>query len=144
MIQIIDSDEDSKAEEEPMKDLVKQDYWSKQHYMHCKPLLLPDHVHVAYLLYPYPKVIAHAKNPPNHDPKDCSACEWLIRKLMMPIDVVDRDERENLEAKLIDSFILPMSGTKSTAWVKQRLHYDAGSHLRLIMELVVWSITGRQ
>ena len=43
------SDEDSDAVEEPLDELVKLKYWSKQHYMHYRSLLLPDHVRVAYI-----------------------------------------------------------------------------------------------
>jgi hypothetical protein len=67
--------------------------------------LLPDHVCVSYLLDPHPKVIKHAKNPTNHDQGDRLACERLIKKLMVPVEVVDRAEREILEAQLIDTFL---------------------------------------
>ena len=64
---------------------------------HYRPLLLPDNVRVFYLLYPHPKVIEHAKNPANHDPEDRQACERLIKKLMGPVEVVDRAERKFLK-----------------------------------------------
>ncbi len=59
-------------------------------------LLLPDHIHVTYLLPPDMKIIGHAKNPVNHDPKDYHACERLTKKLM-------EQDRGHLEAKLIDT-----------------------------------------
>ena len=68
-------------------------------------MFFPDHVHVSYLLCPHPKVLEHAKNPVNHDPEDWQACERLIKKLMVPVHVVDRAERELLEAQLIDTFL---------------------------------------
>ena len=100
-----ESDEDNAPEEEPFKDLAKLKYWLYRQFKHYRPLLLPDHVHVFYLLCPHPKVIEHAKNPVNHDPEDQQACEWLITKLMVPVHVVDRAERELLEAQLIDTFL---------------------------------------
>ena len=68
-------------------------------------MLLPDHVHISYLLCPHPKVIEHAKNPANCDPEDQRACERPIKKLMVPVEVVDRAEREVLEAQLINTFL---------------------------------------
>jgi len=100
-----ESDEDSVPEEEPLDDVEKLKYWSRCHYMHYRPLLLPDHVRVSYLLCPHPKVIEHAKNPANHDREDRRACERLIKKLMVPVDVVDRAQREIIEAQLIDTFL---------------------------------------
>ena len=70
--------------------------------MHYRPLLLPDHVRVSYLLCPH---LVHAKNPANHDPEDRQACERLIKMLMVPVEVVDRAQREFLEAQLIDTFL---------------------------------------
>ena len=93
------------SEEEPLDDVAKLKYWSKHHYRHYRPLLLPDHVRVSYLLCPHPTVIEHAKNPANRDPEDRRACERLIKKLMVPVEVVDRAEREILEANLIDTFL---------------------------------------
>ena len=100
-----ESGEDNTPEEEPFEDLTKLKYWSYHHFKHYRPLLLPDHVHVSYLLCPHPKVIEHAKNPANRDPEDWRACERLIKKLMVPVEVVDRAERELLEAQLIDTFL---------------------------------------
>ena len=91
---------------------------------------------------------------------------------MVPVHVVDRAERELLEAQLIDAFlsemhhfqncqgpfalshqwiiarnedVMPMSGTKSIAWLKLRywVHWPVGSHLKLRV-LVVQSNIGRQ
>ena len=100
-----ESDEDSAPEEEPLEDLAKLKYWSYRHFKHYRPLLLPDHVRVSYLLCPHPKIIEHAKNPVNRDPEDRRACERLIKKLMVPVHVVDRHEKELLEAQLIDTFL---------------------------------------
>ena len=168
-----DSDECSTPEEEQLDDVAKLKYWSRHHYMCYWPLLLPDHVHVSYLLCPLPKVIEHAKNPANCDPEDQQACERLLKKLMVPVEVVDRAEREVLEAQLIDTFLselhdfqnckgpsasshpwiiaqnmkmpLPMSGMRSIDWVKLRswMPLPAGSHLKLRL-LVVYNIIGRQ
>ena len=100
-----ESDEDSSPEEEPLDDVAKLRYWSRRHYMHYRHFLLPDHVRVSYLLCPHPKVIEHAKNPANRDPEDRQSCERLIKKLMVPVEGVDRTEREVLEAQLIDTFL---------------------------------------
>ncbi|KAL3788267.1 hypothetical protein HJC23_011899 [Cyclotella cryptica] len=100
-----ESDEDSTPDEEPLDDVGKLKYWSRRHYMYNQPLLLPDHVRVSNLLCPHPKIIEHAKNPANRDPQDRRACERLIKKLMVPSEVVDRTEREFLEAQLIDTFL---------------------------------------
>lgn len=59
---------------------------------------MPDHVHVSSRLCPLPKVIEHSKNPSNHDPEDEIVCKWLIKKLMVLVDVVERTESELLEA----------------------------------------------
>jgi hypothetical protein len=93
-------------------------------------------------LCPHPKVIEHTKNPANWDPEDWQACGRLIKKLMVPVKIVDRAEREVLEAQLIDTFLselhdfhncqgpfasllrmkmaLPMSGMRSIVWAKLR------------------------
>jgi hypothetical protein len=81
--------------------------------MNYQPLLLPDHVHIIYPLYPHPKVIEHAKNPTNQDPEDCCACERLIKKLVMPTDDVGRDEREPLEAKLVEKILSELGDFKN-------------------------------
>ena len=47
----------------------------------------------------------HAKNPTDWDPEDCNACETLIKKLMVHVDVVYSEERWCLEAKLIAEFL---------------------------------------
>jgi hypothetical protein len=104
-----ESAEDSLPEEEPLDDVEKLKYWSRRHYMHYRPLLLPDHVRVSYLLCPHPKVIEHAKNPANRDTEDRRACERLIKKLMVPVEVVDRAQREIIEAQLIDTFLSELS-----------------------------------
>ena len=87
-----------------MDDVAKLKHWSKHHYMHYRHLLLPDHVCVYYLLCSHPTVIEHSKNTANHNPEDQQACERLIKKLMVTVEVVDGAEREILEDHLIDTF----------------------------------------
>ena len=74
-----ESDEDNTPEEEPFEDLAKLKYWSRRHYMHYRPLLLPDHVRVSYLLCPHPKVIEHKKNAANMIQKIGNSVKGLQR-----------------------------------------------------------------
>ena len=59
---------------------------------------------VLHILHPHNKIIEYAKNSANRDTEDHHACERLIKKLMVPVGVVDREEREHLEAKSIEIF----------------------------------------
>ena len=97
--------DDEPESEEPMDDFQKLEYWAKKHVMHYRSRLLPDHVRAAYLCSPNPDVIKHAVDPNNLDPEDRMACERLLKKLMVPAGIVDEQERERVEAEVIDTFL---------------------------------------
>ncbi len=91
--------------EEPMDEFQKLEYWTKKHVMHYRSRLLPDHVWAAHLCSPNPDVIKHAVDPNNMDPEDCMAYERLFKKLMVSVGIVDEQERERVEAEVIDTFL---------------------------------------
>ena len=79
-------------------------YELKKWWLHYRPRLLPDFVRVAYLLCPNPTIMEHAKDPDNLDPEDRQAVERLLDKLMLPLDIVDDNERLQKSAEILDTF----------------------------------------
>ena len=57
-------------------------------------MLLSDHVRAAYFCSLHLDVIRNAIKPENIDPKDCLACERLLKKIMDPSGIVGSDESE--------------------------------------------------
>ena len=98
-----------------MDDFQKLEYWAKKHVQHYRSRLLPDHVRAAYLCSPHTDVIKHAVDPNNLDSEDRMACERLLKKLMVPAGIVSEQERERVEAEVIDTFLteLELFQTKS-------------------------------
>ncbi len=86
--------DDEPESEEPMDEFQKFEYWAKKHVMHYRSRLLPDHVRAAYVCSPNPDVIKHAVAPNNLDPEDRMACGRLLKKLKVPVGIVDEQERE--------------------------------------------------
>lgn len=67
-----------------------------------RPRLVPDLVRVAHMLCPHPKVMEVVKTTP--DPEDRNAVERMIDKLLLPLDIVDLEEKMEKSAELIDTF----------------------------------------
>jgi hypothetical protein len=50
--------------EEPLDDFEKLEYWTRKHFKHYRPRVLPDHVKAAYLCSPHPVAISNSCNSP--------------------------------------------------------------------------------
>ena len=88
----LESDEDLQEDEEPNDDLKNLSFWYFKFYKHYRTILLPDHVQAAYMCSVHPKIQEHALDLNNSDPEDCLACERLLKKLLVPVDVVNSDD----------------------------------------------------
>ena len=88
----LESDEDDQEDEEPEDDLKKLTFWSFKYYKHYRTILLPDHVQAAYMCSVHPKIQEHALDLDNSDPEDHLACERLLKKLLVPVDIVNSDD----------------------------------------------------
>ncbi len=88
-------------------------YWAKKHFAHYRPRLLPDDVRAAYLCSPHPDIIKHTVTPDNIDPKDCMACERLLKKIMIPAGIVNSEKRERIKAEVIDTFLTELGQFQS-------------------------------
>jgi len=84
--------EDSESEEEePDEDKELFGFWFKKHWRHYRPRLLPDIVRVAHVLSPHPKVREYVRDHPERE--DRKACKQLLMKMMMPLNIVDLNQR---------------------------------------------------
>ena len=52
------------------------------------------------------KIQEHALDLDNSDPEDCLACERLLKKLLVPVDIVNSDDQERAEAVVIDTCLM--------------------------------------
>lgn len=94
-------DPDSKN---PIDEFKKLEYWVKRQILHYRPRNLSEHVHAAYLCSPYSDVICHATDPENLNPEDCMAFEKLMKKIMVPVGIVDAEERGGQRQRLFTHF----------------------------------------
>ena len=56
----------------------------------------------------HPKIQENALDLDNSDPEDCLACERLLKKLLVPVDIVNSDDQERAKAVVIDTFLMDL------------------------------------
>ena len=103
----LESDEDLQEDEEHNDDL--KNYLSGLFSItNNRTILLPDHVWAAYMCSVHPRIQKHALDLDNSDPEDRLACERLLKKLLVPVDIVNSDGWERAEAVVIDIFLMEL------------------------------------
>ena len=56
----------------------------------------------------HPKIQEHALDLDNSDPEDHLACERLLKKLLVPVNIVNSDDLERAKALVIDTFLMEL------------------------------------
>jgi hypothetical protein len=103
-VEAVESDDEPESKE--LVDVfLKLEYWAKKRVRHYRSRLLPDHIWAAYLCSPHTDVIKHAVDPNNLDSEDRMVSERLLKKLMVPARIVCEQERERVEAEVIDTYL---------------------------------------
>jgi hypothetical protein len=73
------------------------------------------------------RIIEHAKSQENYDTEDQDACHRLIKKLLIPVCIVNYEDREREEAILFDIFLteLHQFQNREGAYQQQGIWYIA-------------------
>ena len=56
----------------------------------------------------HPKIQEHALDLDNSDPEDHLACVRFLKKLLVPLDIVNSDDQERAKAVVIDTFLMEL------------------------------------
>lgn len=82
------------------------------HHKHYRKKHPSDHVRAVYLCSMHPKVQEHTLDLDNHDPENHLACRQLLKNLIFPGDIVNKNEQEQAEDLVIDTFLTELGQFK--------------------------------